>query len=225
MSLMRSDMNYGLQNNMRTKASYSITRTCILILEITIVLSLLIAWLAFDSLQKSKSLLVLFFYCFPSEFLIGLVPHEPVLLYFGRFYSPFTVAIVSGVGTVLAEAINYSFFNYFADIEFFKKIIRRKSVTEIIRLFKKYPFIAIWIAGFTPVPFYPFRFLVVISHYHRLKYLTAVLLSRTPRFFILAQIGYTFEIPGSFLLGLFLVLIVSVNVPLIRNFLRDKKTQ
>ena len=31
--------------------------------------------------------MVLFLYCFPSEFLVGLLPHEPVLIYFGAFHA------------------------------------------------------------------------------------------------------------------------------------------
>ena len=220
LSFMSSGMNYDFPTFSNKKAPYSRTRIGIFVFEITIIFTLLIIWLSFDSIQKSKSLLVLFFYCFPSEFLVGLVPHEPILLYYGKFYSPLTVTLVSIIGTVLAEAMNYSVFKFFMDTNLLQEFISSKTVTSIIRLFTRAPFIAICIAGFTPVPFYPFRFIVVISRYSRLKYLIAVFLSRAPRFFILAQIGYTFKIPGFALLIIFFILIVTINVHFIGNLIK-----
>ena len=197
-------------------------RTLIVAFEISMILGLLILWLTSTEIQQSKSLYVLFFYSFPSEFLVGLVPHEPVLLFFGNYYPPLTVALVSVVSTVLTEALNYSMFKYVADTTLFKKFSKGRSVRQVIALFKKMPFTAIWVAGFTPIPFYPFRFLVVMGHYPIWKYLVAVFLSRGPRFFILAQIGYTFKIPGVALAALFILLIISFNVPIFMNFMNKK---
>lgn len=207
----------------KTKLLSSRAKIFIFILEISMIIALLVIWLSSGSVQKSKSLTVLFFYCFPSEFLIGLLPHEPILIYYGKFYSPLTVAIVSVFGTVLAEAINYSVFKFVKDIDLFKKLIDKKVVGKIVALFNRAPFAAVLIAGFTPVPFYPFRFLVVMSHYPVQKYLLAVFLSRAPRFFILAQIGYTFNISGAFLIALFIVLVITVNIPLIGNLLKKDR--
>ena len=188
--------------------------------EIGLILILLVIWFTSDSIRKSTSLIVLFFYSFPSEFLVGLVPHEPVLLYFGEFYSPLTVALIAVSSTVLAEALNYSVFNYVADSKLFRKFTDRKIVGLMIGLFNKSPFLAIWIAGFTPIPFYPFRFLVVISRYPVMYYLLAVFLSRAPRFYLLAYIGEIFRIPGPVLIALFIILIVAFNIPVIGNLLK-----
>lgn len=166
---------------------------------------------------------MLFFYSFPSEFLIAIVPHEPVLLYFGKFYQPLTVALVAIIGTVMTEAINYSVFKLVIDSNFFQKIRQGKMVTKIVELFKKAPFVALLVAGLTPVPFYPFRFLVVLTRYPLVKYLLAVFLSRTPRFFILALAGYMIKIPDYLLIAIFIVLISAANIPLLRRFLKDRQ--
>ena len=208
---------------LNTTKTFFRMRTYIFILEIVIILTLLFIWITSESLQRSKSLVVLFFYSFPSEFLIGLVPHEPVLLYFGRFHKPLTVALVAVVGTVFAEAINYSVFRFVADINFFKKINSTKMITRIVELFSRFQFAAILVAGFTPIPFYPIRFLVVMSHYPILKYLAAVFLSRAPRFYILAQIGYTIKIPDYALIVLFIILVITTNITIIRNLLKKDK--
>ena len=166
---------------------------------------------------------MLFFYSFPSQFLIAIIPFEPVLLYFGKFYQPLTVAFIAIIGTVLTEALNYSAFKFVTDNSIFKKIHQGKMVTKIVELFKKAPFVALLVAGFTPVPFYPFRFLVVLARYPLLKYLLAVFLSRTPRFFILALAGYMIKIPDYLLIAIFIVLISAANIPLLIRFLKDKQ--
>ena len=166
---------------------------------------------------------MLFFYSFPSEFLIAIVPHEPVLLFFGKFYQPLTVAVVAVIGTVMTEAINYSVFKLVTDSNFFQKIRHRKMATKIVELFNRTPFVALLVAGLTPVPFYPFRFLVVLARYPLVKYLLAVFLSRTPRFFILALAGYMIKIPDYLLIVIFIVLISVANVPLLIRFLKNKQ--
>jgi len=96
-------------------------KTLIFVLQIIVVAALLVVWLSSESIQKSKNLWVLFIYSFPSQFLIPIVPHEPVLLYFGKFYSPLTVALVDIAGTLLTEALNYSVFKFIVDTNFFQQ--------------------------------------------------------------------------------------------------------
>jgi len=198
-------------------------KTLIFILEIALIIVLLVLWLSSETLQKSINLWVLFFYSFPSEFLIAIVPHEPAFLYFSKFYAPLTVALVSVAGTILAEILNYSVFKFVTDLNFFRKIRHKKSVNKVIDLFNKAPFTALCIAGLTPVPFYPFRFLVVLSRYPISKYILAVLVSRTPRFFIISWIGHTVKIPDYLFIVLFIALIVSLNFPIVKNLLKKKQ--
>jgi membrane protein YqaA with SNARE-associated domain len=199
------------------------TRTLIFVLQIIIIASLLVIWLSSESIQQSKNLWVLFIYSFPSQFLIPLVPHEPVLLYFGKFHPPLTVAFVDIAGTLLVEALNYSVFKFIVDTSFFQKMHHGKSVAKVVELFKRAPFVALFVAGFTPVPFYPFRFLVVMAHYPRWKYLLAVFLSRTPRFYFLALLGQAIKIPDYLIIVIFIILIASANIPLLRKFLKKRQ--
>jgi len=199
-------------------------RNLIFIFEIVFVAGLLAWWLAVPSLRESKSLWILFLYCFPAEFLIATVPHEPVLLYFGKFYGPLTVAAISGFGTVLTEILNYTFFKYVADLKVLKKMLESRSVQKAVHLFNGAPFLALWVAGFTPIPFYPFRFLVVLARYPIVKYLLAVILSRTPRMYLLALAGRAVRFPDYMLVILMAVLIFAANIPIIGKLLRRKKS-
>lgn len=220
---MKNNNNISGSSPVKPREIRSKIRTLIFALQIIVVAALLVLWLSSESIQKSKDLWVLFIYSFPSQFLIPIVPHEPVLLYFGKFYSPLTVALVDIAGTLLTEALNYSVFKYIIDTNFFQKMRHTKSATKVVELFNRAPFVALLVAGLTPVPFYPFRFLVVMAHYPIWKYLLAVFLSRTPRFYVLALIGRAIKIPDYLIIVIFIILIVSVNAPILRRFLKKRQ--
>ncbi len=220
---MKNNNNISGSSPVKPREIRSKIRTLIFALQIIIVVALLVLWLSSESIQKSKNLWVLFIYSFPSQFLIPIIPHEPVLLYFGKFYSPLIVALVDIAGTLLIEALNYSVFKYIIDTNFFQKMRHTKSATKVVELFNRAPFVALLIAGLTPVPFYPFRFLVVMAHYPIWKYLLAVFLSRTPRFYVLALIGRAIKIPNYLIIVIFIILIVSVNGPILKKFLKKRQ--
>ncbi len=198
-------------------------RIVIFTIEISLIILLLVVWLSSESIRQSKDLRILFLYSFPCQFLIAVVPHEPVYLFFSKFYAPLTVTLVSVSGALLTELLNYSTFKFIIDFKSFSKIQYSGFVGKIIKIFNKAPFAALWIAGFTPVPFYPFRFLVVLARYSKVKYLLAVFLSRTPRFFLLALLGHAFKIPDYLLIILFAVLIIIANVPIVKKLIDKRK--
>jgi membrane protein YqaA with SNARE-associated domain len=199
-------------------------RTLIFVFEVAFVIGLLVWWLASDSVRESKSLWILFLYCFPAEFIIATAPHEPVLLYFAKFYSPLTVAAISVAGTVLTEVLNYTVFKYVADLKVFRKMLASRTVQKTVHLFKKAPFAALWVAGFTPIPFYPFRFLVVIARYPLWKYIAAVLTSRAPRMYIIALAARAIHFPDYMILIITGVLIVAANLPIIQKLFKRRRT-
>ncbi|MGA2532780.1 MAG: VTT domain-containing protein [Candidatus Aminicenantales bacterium] len=197
-------------------------RAFIIIVEVIFVLALLAIWVTSAAVRHSKSLWVLFFYCFPSQFVLAAVPHEPVILYFGKFYPAWTTALVATAGTLITEIINYSIFKYLADLRTFQRISAGRLVVRLVAVFRKAPFPTLWVAGLTPVPFYPFRFLVVLARYPLPLYALAVLLSRFPRFYILALIGNKFRLPDWLIIGLFLVLLALAVIPLLHDYLKPK---
>lgn len=189
------------------------SRILLILLEAGLVAVLLSAWVFWDGVRESRNLLVLFLYSFPSEFLVGLVPHEPVLIFFGEVHHPLMVALVAVVSTVMAEGLNYSFFSLFYGIPAFQAVFQKRAVKSVAELFSRRPFAAITFAAFTPVPFFPVRFLVVVTGYPVWKYLLGVFVSRGPRFFLLAWLGASFAVPPLLLLALFLGMLLLVNVP------------
>ncbi len=185
--------------------------------EIGLTLVLVGVWLLSEDLRTDKSLWVLFLFSIPAEALVAVVPHEPIILFFSASYDPLTVALVATAGTVTAELINYSIVGHVAEASYLSRIRNSSLTARVTRHFDKAPFGALLVAGFTPVPFYPFRFLVVLAHYSRLKYAVAIVLSRGPRFYILAVLGREVGLSDQVLIAAFVVIAVVSGLLLWKN--------
>lgn len=182
------------------------------LVETVFIIALLVVWLTCDSVRSSKNLWILFFYSFPAMFLVGLVPHEPVLFYFSKFHPALVVTLVAIAGTLITEYINYCCLAVFFDLKFAQKYKSTGLVTRLIHLFDKFPFLTLVLTSFTPVPFFPFRFLAVISSYSKRMYLLSLFVGRFPRVLLFTYLGHTFQIPDKFLLASFLLILLPVIV-------------
>jgi membrane protein YqaA with SNARE-associated domain len=69
------------------------------------------------------------------------------------------------------------------------------------------PFVSLIIAAISPVPFYPFRVIAPASEYSLTKYLLALIVGRTPRFYILAYFGYSIPLPNEIIIVFFILLL------------------
>jgi len=206
--------------NKKSNLHGKLFRLIIISSQLSLVLALLILWLFSESVRHSRNLWILFFYNFPSQFLLAIVPHEPVLFYFSKYYHPLTVSVVSVIGTTITEYFNYSIFSYFVEFQSIQKAKKWEFLQKILSLFNKAPFLSLAIAAVSPIPFYPFRFLVVLTKYPLYKYLLAVFIFRFIRYYILALVGYTFHIPDSLLIIIFIVILVIIYLPNLRLILK-----
>lgn len=218
----REDLNRRLLTKFRPKQVSPRVRTLIVVLEVAFVLGLLLWWLSSESVRQSRSLWVLFLYCFPAEFIITTVPHEPVILYFSKFYSPLTVTVISTAGLILIEIINYTAFQYVADLRAFQRTLESRLVQKAVALFNKAPFLTLWLCGLTPLPFFPLRFLVVLARYPLSKYLLAVLTSRFPQIYVVALAGEIFKIRNEWIIALFVLLLASALAPIVWHILKER---
>jgi len=211
-------------NNKKSSNSYKqIIRILIISSQLLIITGLLMIWLFSEPVRQSRNLWILFFYNFPSQFLLAIVPHEPVLFYFSKYYDPLIVASVCIAGTIITEYFNYSIFSFFAEFQSVQKAKNWGFLQKILSLFSKAPFLSLAIAAVSPIPFYPFRFLVVLTKYPLTKYLLAVFIFRFIRYYLLALLGYTFHIPDSLLLIVFFVVLIIIYLPGLRDVIRRKR--
>lgn len=220
---MNKQSNINPSTPQKREPSFSKTKTLLFVLQISFVIVLFVLWFSSESLRESKNLWILFLYSFPSNFLVGIVPYDPAIIYFGKFYSPLYVTFVGVASTLVVEGINYSVLNFASNTKLLVKIRHRKFINKIIKLFNKTPFIALFIAGFLPIPFYPFRFLVVLTRYPLIKYLLTVLLSKTPRIYLLGLLGHVTKIPDYLIISFFIAIVIFMYISFLINHLKKRQ--
>jgi membrane protein YqaA with SNARE-associated domain len=163
----------------------------------------------FVFLPHYRGVLWLALYTIPSHMFVSPFSHEPVLLYFAKAYSATLCAVASTVGCLVAGMWDYWLFvplmhhprirSKYANVSLYQKSVR---------LFRKSPFWALVVAGFTPFPFYPVKFLSITDHYPLRKYLLSLFVGRTPRYWLIAYLGYVLQLPNWSLVVLALAILV-----------------
>ncbi|MFX0203088.1 MAG: VTT domain-containing protein [Candidatus Hodarchaeota archaeon] len=207
----------------KKKLFFSKKKSILIALEVFFVAVLFVLWFGSESLRESRSLWILFIYAFPANFIAAVVPYDPAVIYFGKFYSPLYVTLMGVSSMTLVEGINYSVLSSIANTKMLLKIGHNKFINRIITLFKKAPFVALCVAGFLPIPFYPFRFLVVLSRYPFTKFVLAVLAAKLPRIYILALLGYLIDIPDYLIMLFFILLVMLMYVSFFINQLKARR--
>jgi membrane protein YqaA with SNARE-associated domain len=162
-------------------------------------------------------------YTIPSHMFVSPFSHEPVLLYFSKSYGATVCALASTAGCVVAGMWDYWLFvplmhhprvrSRYADIGFYQKSVR---------LFRKSPFWALVVAGTTPIPFYPIKFLSITDGYPLKKYLLALVVGRTPRYWAIAYLGYVFRFPNWTLVLLALAILVFTLIQARRETIKKR---
>lgn len=151
--------------------------------------------------RESREYLYLFFYSIPANTAISVFPHEPVLIYYGTFANLWISAAVATVGTMVAGYLDHRVFvpilNYKKITAYKKSRFYRKAAHYLMR----YPFATLLVTGYTPIPFFPFKFLAFSIHYPLHRYLAALALARFPRYATLAWVGLAFGIPKTVLIA------------------------
>jgi membrane protein YqaA with SNARE-associated domain len=168
----------------------------------------------------------LLFYSIPSNTAISIFPHEPVLIYYGRFANIWISAAAATGGTLIAGYLDHRVFvpllNYSKVVSYKKSRFYRKA----IELFMRHPFATIVVTGFTPIPFWPFKFLCLSIRYPLHRYLAALSMARFPRYAVLAWLGAVVGIPDWILISSVVVVFSAYGVraiPALRDHLRARR--
>ncbi|MDH3217565.1 MAG: VTT domain-containing protein [Candidatus Krumholzibacteria bacterium] len=161
------------------------------------------------ALPEARGLVLLGLYTIPSHMFVSPFSHEPLLLYYAKFYPAWGCALASIIGCLVAAVWDYWLFVPLVH----KPRLRSKYVTNVlyrksVHLFRKSPFVTLVVAGLTPVPFYPVKFLSIADGYPLKRYLLALIVGRTPRYYVLAYLGYVLKLPNWSLIVLALVILV-----------------
>jgi membrane protein YqaA with SNARE-associated domain len=169
---------------------------------------------------SSESYLYLIFYSIPANTAISIFPHEPVLIYFGKVGSIWWAAGAAAIGTVIAGYMDHTVFVPVLNLRNLNDFKKKRLYRRSIQYFMRWPFATLFVTGFTPIPFWPFKLLTFSIHYPLWKYLVALTAARYPRYLLLAWLGAAFEIPNWVIIGSFLVVILLYLVNLVPGLIR-----
>ena len=162
-----------------------------------IALSLMLAAsLILRSVPGGVGLTALMFYAIPSHMLVSVFPIEPIVLLFAASHQPILVVALATLGCVIAGLLDYGILRpMLLQQRLRSKYENSKFFQKAVHLFKKSPFWILAAAGFSPTPFYPFKFISISSGYPLWKYQLATIAGRAPKYYTIAILGYILKPP------------------------------
>ena len=145
----------------------------------------LLVWLL---LPDWWALSAFFWYSIPGNSFL-LLPHEPAVIYAGTLYNPALVALVGGLATIPASAIDYHLFRRAFSLGPLAQVKDSRISRFATRAFSVQPWWTIVGFAISPIPFYPIRIIAPMSEYPATKYVAAIFMGRVPRYYLLAWGG------------------------------------
>jgi membrane protein YqaA with SNARE-associated domain len=127
--------------------------------------------------------------------------YEPVLLGYGRLFPPLLLAITGAVASTAIEYVNYHLYQKLLKVECVDRILVSPPTRRLMGPFFRRPFLTVWLCVLTPLPDWAARILASHSGYSVRSYLTAVLLARLPRFWLLAALGFHLKLGSGVVLS------------------------
>ncbi len=137
--------------------------------------------------------------------------YEPVLMVMGRVYSPVLVALLGILAILYIELLNYHLYRLALRHRRLDKFRESRLVSATVKLFKRSPFFCVWLAAWSPLPYWTVRLLAPIAGYPVGKYLVATFLGRGPRLWFFAALGGFVPISTA-VLAVFTIVMVLVGV-------------
>ncbi len=151
--------------------------------------------------------LALFFYAFLSSVALSVVPHEPIVIWYGSVIGVWATAVIATLGTVAAGLVDHRTFVPLFSRLATKPVLAQGPVAWMRRRFTSAPFAILAVSALTPLPFYPFKIAAFTERYPLGRYLAALAVGRLPRYALLAWLGAVVHIPLWILIALFVVLL------------------
>ncbi len=128
------------------------------------------------------------------------LPQDPAVIYAATLYDPLVVVVLFGLAATSASLIDYITVKKLLDVERLEPIKQTSFYRAAVRGFYWRPWLTIAVFTFTPLPFFPIRILALTSNYPVLRYVSANVAGRVPRYYLLAVGGAFMPIPLAYLL-------------------------
>lgn len=134
--------------------------------------------------------------------------YEPILMLFGRLYEPWLVAVVGVTGTIYVEYLNYYVYRHITHMVPIRRMQEGAVVRKILTWFERAPFFTVWVCSWSPLPYWPVRFISPMAGYDVRRHLLATFLGRFPRLWFFAALGLWWNVSTGFLVLLSVASIV-----------------
>ncbi len=144
------------------------------------------------------------------------LPTPPYVIGMGKIFDPEIIALVGAFGNLISAFFEYYFLTWlFSTTELQQKIEANKYFQRFVQFFNRSAFSCIIFTSFSPIPLDPFYLTAILTRYSLVKYLLALFIGKSLRYYLLAQVGDSFQIPNLYLI---IMLIALVLVPVIIAF-------
>lgn len=143
-----------------------------------------------------------------SNVALAVVPHEPIVLWYGARYGIWITAAVATLGTMAAAWVDHRVFVPLIQRVQHRAFFARGSIGWLRARFHRVPFLVLAVSGVTPLPLFPFKAMAFAEHYPRDRYVAAIAVGRFPRYVLLAWLGVVVQVPTWMLVVLFALMIL-----------------
>jgi ribonucleoside-triphosphate reductase len=173
-----------------------------------------LAALVLVAAPQKRGLVWLMLYTIPSHVFVSPFPHEPVLLYYSKLFSPLECAAASMMGCLVAGVLDYALVRPLVQHPRIRARYEGSPLYHrLLAFFRRWPFSTLVLTGLSPIPFSSVKFLSLASDYQQRRYLGALVVGRFPRYLALAYLGYSLRPPdwSLVLLALLFLLVALVQ--------------
>jgi len=139
---------------------------------------------------------------------VAVVPHEPIVIWYGAHYGIWLTAVLATAGTVVAAWVDHRAFVPLIGRVAHTPFFAEGSVGWLRARFSRAPFAVLAVSGVAPLPAFPFKAMAFAERYPRGRYVAAVAVGRFPRYVLLAWLGVVVTIPTWVLVALFAVMLL-----------------
>jgi|GEM_PF-2292962 len=173
--------------------------------------------------QSSHSLTILYGYfvymCLACQFFP--IPTLPPIAFAAKVFHPAIVAAVGALGTCIANLNDYTILGWLFRHQKVKKIRDINTYRKLLNFFDRYAFLTLAAASFLPISVDVVRMLAISRAYSLPKYVAATFVGRFPRYLLFAYLGK--ELPGKYILLLFVLTILPAAFKLFSDIIKKKK--
>lgn len=140
------------------------------------------------------------------------LPLEPALLFVAKHHSPLAVTVYTSIGGLIGGVLDYWILGPLLNLRAVRSRYEGKPwYLASAQWFGRAPFLSLFFAALTPVPFILFKLFAIAAGYSHGRYLLALTVARIPRFYALAWFGMEIPIPD-WLLALAMAVLVAAFV-------------